>query len=136
MILYDVIKRQVNALHMLEGAAGLPMDIKIEHRILWLGDQGSCSDPDGNELFVAQIRQNKTELGWLYQNYSMVLFKYQDVIHECSMTKLKDLIEDLLKEKKMSNNPEENVLIKNSLTNEINGFVWMEDVLQISNAIK
>lgn len=124
MILYEQLLTYMQSVIMAETITGVPAKFKATFDYLWLGRKKS-------DLFEVEIKEDKDKLGWLYGNSNIFLFSLNGVLYHGRMKALKDLVEEKLKEKKFSSEPEVNKLTK-SVTGAVTGYLNMEDVINAS----
>lgn len=105
----------------------LPLRYKMAFELAWLGDLSG-------DLFEVEIRESKDMLGWLYSNLSIVFYRYEGNLYECWVSSLKNIVEDRMKEKKFSIDPEANCLQRDT-SGRIVAQVWMSEVVEISKRV-
>lgn len=126
MILYDVINRSAKALNVSASLIGSPPIFTIELKVIWL-------DVLVDHLEV-EVMASKGNMGWLYSQAHIILFKHLGELYECSLLKLKEFTEAKLKEKKFSDEPKIDHLSR-SADGRITTWLSVADVLVISGEV-
>lgn len=127
MILYELIKRSANALNLSAALIGTPPIFNVDLKVVFLGEV-----PD--DYIEIEIMVSKGNMGWLYSQANIVIYRRKATMYECSLTKLKELTETKLKEKKFSDEPKIDHLSR-SVDGRIVTRLSIEYVLGISNLI-
>jgi hypothetical protein len=90
MLIYEKIRGQVTTLSIL--GEPLPISYKMSFDMIYLGKVTSLMD--------IELKRTKSELGWLYQSASIVVFEYEGVLYEAWLSKIKEYAEEVFKDKR------------------------------------
>lgn len=127
MILYDVIFRSAEALNTSASLIGSPPEFTVQVKCIWLAEI--------HDHVEVEIMASKGNMGWLYSQAHIILFKHKEEMYECSLVKLKEFTETKLKEKKFSDEPQIDHLSR-SEDGRITTWLGIGDVLEISGVVE